>query len=513
MRPHLLHPDRDFTPAEPPHAGDLVKDLGLDGLFDAMARGDAFVREAARAVFLSSLADPEAIRYRQAVLRDFLAQPELLRTLYRLAVEAVEGERRSYFGLFLRSPSSVVHRSREALGWLAECLEKLRDIARAHRPGVASHGLTRLFTELERELDDEYLRAVRRLLADPALGDELLASARLGPDMRGADYVLRRPHDGRHGRWASLLARRRGVLVVRVADRDEAGHRALQELRERALNRAADALGASVDHILGFFLSLRRELAFYLACVQLAERLRGLAVPIAFPVPRPTGARGWSFQGLVDPGLALASDAPPVGNDLDSPEAQALVVTGPNRGGKSTFLRALGLAQLMMQCGMFVAARAFAAGLATGLFTHFRREEDVALEAGQLDEECRRMSDIAAGLSAGALVLMNEPFQSTNEREGSEVALQVAEALLDAGVRLACVTHLFDFADRLGTRRPGTVALLRAERLADGTRTYRILPGDPLPTSYAADLYARIFGRPLRAEPPNGEASRRDRAP
>ncbi|MGW4824839.1 hypothetical protein ACWEP4_39480 [Streptomyces sp. NPDC004227] len=50
-------------------------------------------------------------------------------------------------------------------------------------------------------------------------------------------------------------------------------------------------------------------------------------------------------------------------------------------------LRSAGLAQLMMQAGMFVPADSFAADVRTRLFTHFRREEDAEMESGKLDEE------------------------------------------------------------------------------------------------------------------------------
>ena len=74
-------------------------------------------------------------------------------------------------------------------------------------------------------------------------------------------------------------------------------------------------------------------------------------------------------------------------------------MTGANTGGKSTFLRAIGLAQLMMRAGMFVGANAFSADLRDGLFTHYKREEDSTMESGKLDEELNRMSEIVGRLT------------------------------------------------------------------------------------------------------------------
>ena len=170
------------------------------------------------------------------------------------------------------------------------------------------------------------------------------------------------------------------------------------------------------------------------------------------------------------------------------------MITGANEGGKSTFLRSVGLAQLMMQAGMFVAAESFTASVSTGIFTHFKREEDATMEKGKLDEELDRMSTITGQITAGCLLLCNESFASTNEREGSEIARQVIRALTEAGIRIIFVTHLYDLAERLYAGHDPAMLFLRAERRPDGQRTFRLPPGEPLPTSYGQDLYQSVFG-------------------
>ena len=199
--------------------------------------------------------------------------------------------------------------------------------------------------------------------------------------------------------------------------------------------------------------------------------------------------------GLYDASLALSlNEASAVGNDVDADGKQVIMVTGANHGGKSTFLRSAGLAQLMMQAGMFVPAESFGASLSTGIFTHFKREEDATMEKGKLDEELDRMSVIAGQITPGCLLLCNESFASTNEREGSEIARQVIRALTEAGIRIVFVTHLYDLAERLYTAHDPAALFLRAERRPDGGRTFRLPPGEPLPTSYGQDLYQSVFG-------------------
>jgi DNA mismatch repair ATPase MutS len=143
---------------------------------------------------------------------------------------------------------------------------------------------------------------------------------------------------------------------------------------------------------------------------------------------------------------------------------------------------------------MFVPAESFSSSVCERLFTHYRRAEDATMESGKLDEELSRMSKIADTITPQSIVLFNESFAATNEREGSEIARQIVRALLEAGIRVFFVTHLFDLAHSLYLQKKDAGLFLRAERQAGGQRTFRLAEGEPLPTSYGPDLYERIFG-------------------
>jgi DNA mismatch repair ATPase MutS len=171
-----------------------------------------------------------------------------------------------------------------------------------------------------------------------------------------------------------------------------------------------------------------------------------------------------------------------------------VIITGANQGGKSTFLRGIGLAQMLMHGGLFVPATSFTGEVCAGLFTHYRREEDATMQPGKLDEELARLSGIVDAITPNAMLLFDESFASTNEREGSEIARQVVSALIERRIRVFFVTHLYDFARRRCASNAGDALLLRAERQADGTRTFRVLEGGPLETSHGEDVYREVFG-------------------
>jgi DNA mismatch repair ATPase MutS len=116
------------------------------------------------------------------------------------------------------------------------------------------------------------------------------------------------------------------------------------------------------------------------------------------------------------------------------------------------------------------------------------------MRSGKLDEELSRMSSLVDKMTPNSIVLLNESFASTNEREGSEIARQIVRALLESGIKVFYVTHMFDLAQGFYCSKIDTAQFLRAERLTDGRRTFRLVEGEPLPTSHGEDLYKRIFG-------------------
>lgn len=498
MKVFLLYRDRDadLDSGLPGHAEALAQDLDLATLFTAMAGGegnaDDFLYRMTVRGLLSAPADPDAIVYRQGVLADCLAHPALIRRMYDLAVEAVTGERGFYFGLFRDSPDSVMNRSVRVLGFLAGVLRRLRAIADEHAVSFTSEGFTRFFAMIADELDDAYLRVVDDHLDELKFRRGSLISARLGPGNRVRAYVLRRPDPPKS--WRDRLPfGARDTFTFVIADRDEAGIRALSDLRGRGINDAANAVGQATDHIVSFFAALRAELAFYVGCLNLHDRLAAIGAPTCVPEPLPPGHPVLDARGLYDVCLALRTGTPPVGNDLPADGRTLVMLTGANSGGKSTLLRAIGLAQLMTQAGMYAPAQSLRTDVRDGVFTHFKREEDATMRSGKLDEELARMSDIADHIGPYGLLLCNESFASTNEREGSEIARQIVHAMTDASIKIAYVTHLYDLAHGLYTEDRPDALFLRATPAPDGTRTYQLPIAEPRPTSHGEDAYHRLF--------------------
>ncbi len=103
------------------------------------------------------------------------------------------------------------------------------------------------------------------------------------------------------------------------------------------------------------------------------------------------------------------------------------------------------------------------------------------------------MSEVVDHLSPNSMLLFNESFAATNEREGSEIARQIVTALLERHIKIFFVSHQFTFTSGFHGQEWDNVTFLRAERREDGTRTFKLVQAEPLRTSYGEDLYKRIF--------------------
>ena len=496
MKVLLMHADRDFDLEQPLpwNEAALRQDLELEMLLRAMAGSDEFLLDVSRRALLTAMVnDRPTILYRQEILKDCVRNSAIIRELYNLTVSSIEAGRRHWWGLSSEYPSSVLYSSNDLLEAFVGVFRKLRNIGEEHGAQFTSAGFSSLFAMFSKEMNEEYLTDVQHHLSTLRFRKGVLFSAKLGDHNESKGYVLLKPH-GKDPNWLErLIGRRQPGYTYQLDPRDEAGGRIMSEMRSRAISRVARALAQSADHVVNFFKMLRAELAFYIGCLSLHDALTAKGLPVAFPEPGAQGERRHNFTGLYDVSLALQMEPRVVANTTNADSKNLVIITGANQGGKSTFLRSVGLAQLMMQSGLFVGAESFSAEICPALFTHYKREEDITMKSGKLDEELARMSEIVNHIKPCSLLLFSESFAATNEREGSEIARQIVCALLDKGMKVFYVTHLHEFARNFYERHGSRSVFLRPERLQDGTRTFKLVEAPPLETSYAEDLYLKVF--------------------
>ena len=207
-------------------------------------------------------------------------------------------------------------------------------------------------------------------------------------------------------------------------------------------------------------------------------------------------ARAFTATALYNPAVALKVDDPIVTNDVDfDDKAGIYVLTGPNRGGKSVITCAVGLAQAMLQLGLFIPADKATISPADAIFTHFPTGADDTIDKGRLGEECARLGDIFAAISAKSLVLLDESLSSTGSFEASYIAAEVLAGLSRVGCRCIFSTHLHELAAEIDSINARTapeggvpIDTLVAGIEEEGRRSFRILRAKPDGKSYARDI-------------------------
>jgi DNA mismatch repair ATPase MutS len=203
-----------------------------------------------------------------------------------------------------------------------------------------------------------------------------------------------------------------------------------------------------------------------------------------------------------------------VTNDVCIKETERIqIITGPNQGGKTTYIRAMGILQVLAQAGIPVPAVKAVVSPVDRIFTHFPVDERPESNEGRLGEELGRMLSILENATPKSLVLMNEAFASTNSKEGSLIAQDILSALAVIGARCSFVTHLYELAHRIDNINKGlenigekcsrliSMAAQYEENQSNSEeeedveirkRTYRIIPGIPSKSSFAADIAAQF---------------------
>lgn len=137
---------------------------------------------------------------------------------------------------------------------------------------------------------------------------------------------------------------------------------------------------------------------------------------------------------------------PYVANDVHlSPYRQLLLITGPNMGGKSTFMRQTALIVLMAYCGCFVPATVANIGVIDRIFTRIGASDDLAGGRSTFMVEMTETANILHNATEKSLVLLDEIGRGTSTFDGLSLAWAVAKQLLDKNKALTLfATHYFE---------------------------------------------------------------------
>ncbi len=518
-------------------------DLDLQKLVDFMSF-DSKHRESLDAIVNSLCLDAGTINYRLDIIDELVRFPVLVRCIEGLLPVLRDLK---YYETFLSlewktSLQEAIWRLRE-LEHYVECVQRLADAFKGIRNELSSQALRKLSTlVLKVQGDPVFIRLVDTLpdlLSKIRSLSSITIGVNLDAGMMPCEATLISINENKYkdspffkslfgdDKWQGIAPLHRAPEGSQYASplmiplfRD------ISKIMEKTTQPLAKALKEFVSINSRVFTKLQGDFLFYLGALKLIDTLQRCGLPVARPEVLDKEMRRFVAKDIYNIDLALhlfkRNEQKPEGvsagivtNDFsEGEEGRIIIITGPNRGGKTTLVQALGLAQIMMQVGLYVPAREAAMSICDNIFTHYPALEKLEKGTGRFGEEAQRIGSVFKSATRYSVILLNESLSSTSGGESLYLAQDIVRVLRMMGTRAVYATHLHGLAASVGELNEDTpgeskvlsmVALIEThsepeEKNSRGSRkplkirpTFKIVPGPPEGHSYAIDL-AHRFG-------------------
>ncbi len=464
---------------------------------------------------------PEVIKYRIGTFSDIMNNPEISRTLNSLLpilrdilelrrLEADSGDTNSYL-------SSITE-----IELYISCIDTLNSGLKKVRNNIRGKAFTALANRIAELAESDYYIDLNKKLAEltnrvreiksVTIGVNLDAQLRpkeagvlsINPELFHSGDALEKIlrlnfKDDEYTCIASLVPFGKKQSENQKTALSLAFNSAINDVYKSSLRSWKKIVQAYVLDNTDFLLGLMPEIEFLVKGAEFMNSLKNKGCALCTPTLANIEERKFEAQGLYNPCVALKIEDSIVTNDIAFDEkAMIYVLTGPNRGGKSVITCAMGIAQVMMQLGMFVPATSAVISPVDSIFTHFPTGAEDTIDKGRLGEECARLREIFDRVTEHSLILLDESLSSTGSYEASYIAAEVLAAFSKVGCRGIFSTHLHELASEINninarTASDGGVPIdtLVAGIEGEGRRSFIITRTKPDGKSYARDIAAK----------------------
>lgn len=485
--------------------------------------------------------DIETINYRLDIIDDLIAIPELLGTLRKVVDIILTNDRRSIYQLTTPDCFTALDSAVAAFEAYIRCMEIMHEHYLKKGSMARSDGIKRLYGFFEGRYNSRHFTKLRSLVQElrNAMNgrirsvtiavnfDEGLLPVSVG--LVGFSDKEYEPAPTLLDRIVNFGRTNENVVMKRLRERytdDGSGQGTEERFADRELFRELDVVTKkyvnSIEKILaeyqavGFedMCALEYQLDFYMGEISMIENTAAKGLKMCRPKLLPPDKRRLSVRNIFDPiyfgeanayNLHHADKKSVVTNDITFDEnAGFYVLTRANNGGKTTFLRAVGICQVLAQAGFYVPAEECDLSLCDCIYTHFPKEEKAGIDASRFTEEIKEFKAISDVITDKSLLLMNESIQSTTPKECVEIASKLVRVFCIIGVRGIYATHLTDIAYRVDElNRDEKLSTLLSSIVVctdkkTGERLYKIEKGCPQETSFADSIFEK-FGLDIEA--------------
>ncbi len=437
----------------------IIENLNLQGVYDRLLANDE--------ILFSLCMDKETIHYRQVILEDFYQNKGLMQELS----EALERfyDLKPLYNAKLYEQSNL-YRIIDLVILMEksiEALEELNQILRFYP--LTSQGLLCLKEDVERNLETDTFKTMKKDLREIKYIFSQIKSAVLSVNMTSglrpkfAQVTSVETHHHRYPKAfrhvSDTLSLNPEFLGQRIASYvpvfriGRLNYKVLEEI-EYALREHKPKMENFVKTYTRMditpFIQLHDEVTFYESGHRLITQMESKGLPMCKPTFH-EGDYNLHFIKGYNINLALRDQEETIiTNNFDMDKSnQAYIITGANRGGKTTFTQCIGQIQLLGQLGLYVPAASAHMGLADNILSHFPVSEKENLDKGKFGKECEMFVALFKETNPRTLVLMNESFAGTSHLESLSIAAEAVKALLSKGIPFVYNTHLHELYDEV----------------------------------------------------------------
>lgn len=450
---------------------DLFLDELISGCFSVEALGRSYEpsRAQLRRLFLAP-PGPGSVRLRQTVLAELEGDPERARSLEAAYAQTI-ALRRTLAGADAGlGRTSHLRRRLEILVQVRRTVEVLSDLGAGARSA-----LSRARDFSSRLLDSDAYQRLVHLLTFEDRRTVLEGRLSLGYDGTLRHFEIVRVERSEHqafprgslGRfWRSIFGFFKGY---RFSEDD-------------ILSRLLDQVFGDLEPVVADLLGVSVQLEFYLASLGFRRLCQGRGYDVCLPsfhegeanASQPALRR---LQRLFNPWL-VQQGVSAVPYDDEVPDGRStLILTGPNSGGKTRYLQALAVSQLLGQVGTYVPAQSAELLWVDQIFLSLLDHADAAQEEGRLGMELLRIRRVFETSGPRSLIVMDELCSGTNPSEGEQIFDMVLGLLEELRPQVLISTHFLDFAARLAAEGRPHLSFRQVELGPHDVPTYRFVPG------------------------------------
>ena len=288
--------------------------------------------------------------------------------------------------------------------------------------------------------------------------------------------------------------------LVKTPDDDSTGNSTLyldtimNKILSSLVKKLRDTLTKYANVAIVNISGLVPEFIYYIRCAEFISGLMEKGCVFCEAQPKTDSETSMSARGFYNLKLAMNMDnvIEIVRNDLTFDRKHTVyILTGANRGGKTTITQAVGQLFVLAQGGLFVPAESFCYAPCDCVYTHFPADEDKTMDLGRLGEECVRFKEIFSQSTNKSLILLNETFSTTSFEEGYYIARDSVKALLNRAVRTIYNTHMHKLgedAEEFTHENNSAGAASLIMQTENGKRSFKVTQAKPEGLSYAKDI-------------------------